>query len=1740
MKTRPSSRLLRAAAVLAAAGLGSCSNGEPLESFDPPKERFGMPAPDDVGPPLHAPGEPHAYDHCDGSVCARTSPALLHSGEFEETAVDLRVPGVGLDFVWVRRYRSRIGATSVQGVGWDFSYDIWVEPTGSPDVMRLHDGFNQAAELTADAAGQYTAPGYHRVGSYDVTGAFVVTFADGGTWRFRPDTEAIAPGRIDAITDRNGNALHFVYDASSRLMTITDTLDRPFTVAYDANGFIASVTDFTGRQVTYAYYQDGDPMGVAGDLASVTLPAITGTSTGNDFPAGRTTTYEYTVGGVDPSLDHNLLTITNANGDTIIANTYGQSGLALDRLEQQAYGGPDSLIHLTYQLVASTGGLGMQTWVNDPEGFVQVHTFDVDNREISRLTYDEPANRLLPTDPATNVPAGPSFETLLTYNADHHVLSMQRPSGVTREFVYETASPLRGGNIAEDRIVAPDGHASVQEYEYDPRFGNDHPGKEFATSIYDATLVSTEQTFDAYGNRLTRSNSDPAQAQSWSYDARGRLVEHVDATDAVGHATVTQWEFYGPADGVQEGYLAAAVEDVGGLELTTQWVYDALGRSIERIDPEGNSTLRELNAADQIVREHGPLHGGTRSYDDRFYDAMMGLVGVSYLNTDDQGVVDAANPTIDVEYTLDVFGNEVEIRDELSAGVMRVAQIEYDRNQNVIVHHSASAVAGESVAETTHHTWGGRGAVSRVEGAGSATELTVTFIRDDDGHIVAEEHAGSGQLRRWETEYDDWDRMVTSTDPMGNVTRYEYDDAGRLLAQQLEGELVDVVGSAGNVLLQERQLAYDTTGRPTSSSVRWFDPQTGPGTDWVVDDLTLDGRGHPYAHTDARGATTYRYDDTAGRAATMLDPVGNEVHVTRDLNGQPTHHERWNLGPAGMTITARELAFDSLVDEVGEVSPTGATRTRRYDSRSNTLGETDGRVGVGTQGNEILHDHDAAGRVLSTHYVLTSDGLGSGGVIGELEVPSTWDQTGRLTSRTDPLGHTTIFDYDDRGHLASRSHPDGTTESFEHDAFGDVIHQVDALGTEIDFSRDLLGRITSVAAIPAPGVDPSTTWETVGYDGAGHIVQAADSDSNVYRNYDSLGNLVEETVNGSTTEASYDPYGKLETLVLPSGEVIDYIRDVAGRITSIEHDGITVAEMTYRGPTAVASRLFPEPGLLSVFGHAASGTVESVVHQLGGITLEELAYTLEPGDLVEQVASLAGHGSRTLAYDSVGRTTSALHSDPEVGIENVAYTYDANGSWSDVAGRAGGCNGALTIDPLNNRYDATPCEQITYDAAGSMKTIVPLTIDGRNRSYVYDYRQRLVEAVHDGPTGPVTTKIYYDALGRIHTTTTSTTDPASGRPNISMRARAYLGLRDVEHATNTQVLDYVFDDSRDGHVLLRVDAASGQRTYFAEDGLGSTILAVGQSPVGGWDHERIAYGDYGQPTFVQAGVPAPTSALGADRLFAGLIWHAGLDLYETGTRMLDPELGRFITVDMGGRWDDATAFGNGYVYAGSQPYTSTDRSGRWKTPTYYNGWSSNQRWRMENNMLGRAQGRAGALRSQLSWVMTAFASNRKRWYAADNLNAFFGNYGSWASISELRYTGMYTHNRLKGDVIVFQHRNTGWCDPSDTKTAWTIPSRHAWIRICTPRFWNFNNAYVETTPSSKSYFSSWNSAPGTVLHEASHNAGFAVDDKRYPMDGEPASLMNGTLTSYSAKHNAASIELAALDCRFGMGSVNCD
>ncbi|MDH3785348.1 MAG: DUF6531 domain-containing protein, partial [Acidobacteriota bacterium] len=497
---------------------------------------------------------------CGGGVSGGGS-TYLFSGEFHHSETDLTIEGRGLDFTWARKYRSRIGPDSPNGINWDHSYNIYIEAPNvgpsevldlmfdDPDTMHwqqptnpggaipdlryctlraplssdfvtgtvfaevdsidqmtidgvvpavgdfnaylisaknlnregtlgintagmtrdgiqcgipgfdlvLHDGNTRVDTYTPTGGGTWETREYFRTFVENNDGTYTLTFPDLGTWNFNAFDNSPEQGKIDTIVDRNGNSLAFVYDGLGRLDTITDTLGRNIFIAYNINGFIDSVTDFAGRQVVYDYYDGLTPEGSFGDLKSVTTPKVLGTPNGNDFPAGKTTTYTYSKGLPDPQLNHNLLTITDPKGQIFIENTYAPTvnplDVEFDHVVSQRLGNPGERFEYFYLPVVPNPANNfavLRTIENDRNGNVIESFFDVQSRMVMLHEYtgqaipfaqttdilNRPGPQIRPADP-------PIFETRWDYDNESQVVKVTYPNQNDVQYLYDAANPDR-------------------------------------------------------------------------------------------------------------------------------------------------------------------------------------------------------------------------------------------------------------------------------------------------------------------------------------------------------------------------------------------------------------------------------------------------------------------------------------------------------------------------------------------------------------------------------------------------------------------------------------------------------------------------------------------------------------------------------------------------------------------------------------------------------------------------------------------------------------------------------------------------------------------------------------------------------------------------------------------------------------------------------------------------------------------------------------------------------------------------------------------------------------------------------------------------------------------------------------------------------------------------------------------------------------------------------------------------
>ncbi len=407
------------------------------------------------------PGQPQecAKNDCPcAGTCSTGREVYLQSGEEVFTRTDLMIPGrAGMDFTMVRTYRSKLDYNGPIGFGWNYRYNeiLFIEPNG--DIVR-YTGRSHEGIWTLNADGSYGSPaGYFGILAKMQDGTFMLTESDGFQRFYRTD------GRVMMHLDRFGNRMLFDYDAAGNLHRVIDVFGREIQFVFkkspDGVARLAMIEDFTGRQVSYEYDSNGN-------LVRVTTPSITGSSTGNDFPNGRTEGYTYSSGFTQPELNHNMLSLiapeeVALGGPPHLQWTYGTdpgNPVTFDRVLTETEGGINAsgvaaggTMKLEYAMLNENSPPGQFDLPrgraritgrngNRKEYFVNERQFHIITREFTR--------GLRPGEPEF-------YETRSYFDEDGQLVRRVFPEGNETRYAFDTTGPRRSrSNLVEMRRVA--------------------------------------------------------------------------------------------------------------------------------------------------------------------------------------------------------------------------------------------------------------------------------------------------------------------------------------------------------------------------------------------------------------------------------------------------------------------------------------------------------------------------------------------------------------------------------------------------------------------------------------------------------------------------------------------------------------------------------------------------------------------------------------------------------------------------------------------------------------------------------------------------------------------------------------------------------------------------------------------------------------------------------------------------------------------------------------------------------------------------------------------------------------------------------------------------------------------------------------------------------------------------------------------------------------------------------------
>ena len=485
--------------------------------------------------------------------------------------------------------------------------------------------------------------------------------------------------------------------------------------------------------------------------------------------------------------------------------------------------------------------------------------------------------------------------------------------------------------------------------------------------------------------------------------------------------------------------------------------------------------------------------------------------------------------------------------------------------------------------------------------------------------------------------YDARERLKTG-DAGGEITSYDYDDAGQLIRLTLPD---------GSYL----SYGYDGAHRLTSITDNLGDSAT----------YTLDAMGNR-THEEVR------------------DPANSLVQVrSRVYNNLNRLFQE--LGAQNQTT---QYSYDDQGNVLSVADPLNHVTGMQYDALNRVKQVTDPGLGVTQYAYNGL---DALTQVTDPRSLVTGysvDGLGNLTLQSSPDTGSTantYDAAGNLLTRTDAKNQVTTYAYDALNRVSLITFHDGSKQAYTYDQGANAIGRLTSIietdpsntvTSQIAYAYDLHGRVTSETTTVA-GVQYVIGYS---YDTAGRLVGMSYPDGRTLTyTLDGLGRVTQiDTTKNSQTQTlvssvTYQPFGAVKSFTSGNGLVYARSYDQDGRIASYT-----------LGPTTYG------------IGYDDAGRIEFISDT--GNPSNSNTYGYDPLDRL--TSAVTPTTPYSYGYDAVGNRQSKT-----VGASTDTYTYDsASNRIASITPASGpvrnfvfDANGSTTADG-NNAY--------AYDARGRM------------------------------------------------------------------------------------------------------------------------------------------------------------------------------------------------------------------------------------------------------------------------------------------------------------------------------------------------------------------------------------------------------------------------------------------------------
>ncbi len=620
------------------------------------------------------------------------------------------------------------------------------------------------------------------------------------------------------------------------------------------------------------------------------------------------------------------------------------------------------------------------------------------------------------------------------------------------------------------------------------------------------------------------------------------------------------------------------------------------------------------------------------------------------------------------------------------------------------------AATTQTPASSSTNTYSGLSVASNT----NPRNVVESYGYDTLGRRVATTRAVGTPIQRaesatWETFFD---KPAQEVRP-GLTTSYTYDTQGRLLTRSETDTTSHTVPytTAG----QARTWTYAWTALGKLHSVNGPKAPNGSGQDDITS-YAYDTQNNLISETNALAqVTSYSNYDANGRPGRMVSPAGLITDFSYDSIGRLT--SRTVKHPTDPALDAVTLFAYDLAGQLTSVTlPYTAAINFLYSDIGRLIAVVDG------SGSRIDYSYNNMGQIVE-------------------EETSASDSTIRQTiSRT----------YDDLGRLVTEVLGPNRTYLWEYDVNNNPTRIIDARNNATQFAFDALDRLTT-------DTDPLNNAAQTGFDDQDDPISRTDRngvETTFVRN--GFGEVIQETSSDRGVSIYwYDAAGDVIQSSDGRGQIVNFDRDMPGRLVAKRPVGLSAQDVTYVWDSSYVGRLasIADSSGTTAYSYDHRGNITAKALTIGGGFSGTVQYAY---DLADRVVQMTYPSGKIIDYarDSLGRVSQVSLRDtigatPVMLASSLAYepfgppkafnygnTLVFTQDWGDDRRLYGKF---IKRADTSNIWART----YTFDNDDNILSITTPGAPTATISYIYDPKSRLTRAT--GDFGPVQQEDYgYD------------------------------------------------------------------------------------------------------------------------------------------------------------------------------------------------------------------------------------------------------------------------------------------------------------------------------------------------------------------------------------------------------------